>query len=463
MLEHVAHPMLPLYLQAGRRMTNRSIDVAIVLVLIALLSSVAAAQQPTRPADYVFIVMLDGMRPDLLRLAEAPNIARLAASGTRYMQARTIYPSQTRVAFVSLPTGAYPASHGIVGGDFFMDSSWKSVSLGREPDPFPAQELSKRATLFDELSAAGRTSLYAAMKGYELVGAHGATWTINGNLTLDRVAYATRYDPQVNGSAALALWYKELLSRQLLDQALAIIKDKQPNLVILNLGSADYVAHSFGPQSPPYREAIAFVDGLVGDLVKALDTLKLGDRSAIVISADHGFTHGDGHTLAAPQAQGVPQIPALTARGIEHAVTNTGGTSMGIYVRDKGRIADAATALRAQPWTDAIYCEEVAAHCDKSLHELKAYFGGRSPDLMVDLDDEATIDRPFVGNHGSLRDTDMQIPLILSGAGVSRGVVAGKAEIVDIAPTVLRLLGIDAHTMRPDGRVLTEALARDLN
>ena len=427
--------------------------------VLAFTSQGVGGQQLARAADHVFIIMLDGMRPDLLRLAHAPTINHLAASGTRYMEARTVYPSQTRVAFVSLPTGAYPSSHGIVGGDFYKDERWQTVSLGREPDPIPAQSLVTRATIFEELSAVGLTSVYAAMKGYELVGAHGATWTINGNRTLDPAAYATRYDTQVNGSAGLAWWNKQWLSRQLLDQTLAIVKDKQPNLVVLNLGSADYTAHAFGPESPQYREAIEFLDGLIGDLLRTIDDLRLRERSTIIITADHGFSHGDGHTLAAPRIDDVAQVGALTRAGIEHAVTNTGGTSMGIYIRDKRRLAEAVTVLRTQPWTDAVYCEPIAAHCDRSLHELHSFFPGRSPDLMVDLDDEASIDRPMAGNHGSLRDTDSQIPLILFGAGIVSGQVAGKADLIDVAPTVVRLFGISPRVMRPDGRVLTEALA----
>ncbi|HXK09373.1 MAG TPA: alkaline phosphatase family protein [Vicinamibacteria bacterium] len=81
--------------------------------LIGLLLSanwVVSATEPSRPApptaDYVFVIMLDGTRPDVLRDANIPVIHRLADEGVQYLQATTIYPSQTRVAFVSLPTGA---------------------------------------------------------------------------------------------------------------------------------------------------------------------------------------------------------------------------------------------------------------------------------------------------------------------------------------------------------------------
>jgi phosphonoacetate hydrolase len=421
-------------------------------------SAGASLSPSARPADHVFVLMLDGTRPDVLRAVKMPTLTALAAGGVRYLQARTIYPSQTRVAFVSLPTGSFAGSHGIVGGESFMDPNWQQVGFG-DDDPIKAQTLCARPTIFEEASTAGLTSVYAGMKGYELVGARGTTWTINGNKTLDRMAYASRYQPSVHGSTAFALWNKERLSRDLLDQTMALFKERRPNLVVLNLGSADYAAHSFGPDTAEYRHALEFLDGLIGELVQTLADLSLRDRTTFIISADHGFSPVNANWLVAKPAGPLVEIPEVTARGIEHHVTNTGGTSMGVYVRDKRRVAETATILRAQPWTDAIYCEDAAAACDRTLRELHAFFPGRSPDLMVDLDDDATVNRAYAGNHGSLHETDMRIPLILSGAGIRRGAILGKASLVDVAPTILKLLALPGTVLRPDGHPLEDALA----
>jgi phosphonoacetate hydrolase len=436
-----------------------------VFALIAIaslartLAQVPGPVTPARRADHVFVLMLDGARPDILRTVNAATIRALEASGVRYAQARTIYPSQTRVAFVSLPTGAYPGSHGVVGGPSFKDDGWATISY-RDDDPSAAQALCARPTIFEELAAAGLTSAYAAMKGYELVGARGATWTINGNRTLDRDAYATRYQAEAQGSAALGLWNKQRLARDLLDQTVVLVKEHRPNLVILNLGSADYSAHSYGPETPQYRQTLEHIDGLIADLLRVLEQLKMRDRTTIIVSADHGFSTVDRtHIIAKPVGETVV-IESLSRLGIEHQVSNTGGTSMGIYIRDKNRAAEAARALRREPWCEAIYCEDASAQCDKTLRELHAYFPGRSPDLMVDIDDDATATQPYAGNHGSLRDSDMRIPLILSGAGVAKGLVFGKASLVDVAPTIVRLFGLPGSMLRPDGRALEEALEK---
>src|SRR2546425_1067653 len=116
---------------------------------------------------------------------------------------------------------------------------------------------------------------------HALVGARGATWTINGKKTLNEAAYKTRYDATAEGSADLAAGYKQSLSRQLLTQTLEIVRDKRPALVVVNLGSVDYAGHSFGPEGSRYREAIEFLDGLVGDLLKALDEMGIRARTTV--------------------------------------------------------------------------------------------------------------------------------------------------------------------------------------
>jgi predicted AlkP superfamily pyrophosphatase or phosphodiesterase len=101
---------------------------------------------------------------------------------------------------------------------------------------------------------------------------------------------------------------------------------------------------------------------------------------------------------------------------------------------------------------------------------LSAVFGrgDRSPDLVI-----VHTPRHFfpeqgghVGEHGSLDVIQSRAPLLLSGPGVARGgVLPGWARVVDVAPTLAVLAGVDVEHLqdgagRPlDGRVLTELLA----
>jgi len=60
-------------------------------------------------------------------------------------------------------------------------------------------------------------------------------------------------------------------------------------------------------------------------------------------------------------------------------------------------------------------------------------------------------------SHGTAHLYDRRVPLILYGTGIRPWQYAGAATPADIAPTLARLIGVTLA--RPDGRVLTDALA----
>lgn len=66
-----------------------------------------------------------------------------------------------------------------------------------------------------------------------------------------------------------------------------------------------------------------------------------------------------------------------------------------------------------------------------------------------------------LGQHGSLSITQARAPFIASGAGLrSDGVVDGSARMIDVAPTIARLLGLRAHPngVGPTGEPRQDAL-----
>ncbi|MBX9697825.1 MAG: alkaline phosphatase family protein, partial [Acetobacteraceae bacterium] len=67
----------------------------------------------------VVMVALDGLRPDMISAAATPHLAALAAQGTRFANARSVFPSETRVATPSLITGCRPGGHGMVANTLF--------------------------------------------------------------------------------------------------------------------------------------------------------------------------------------------------------------------------------------------------------------------------------------------------------------------------------------------------------
>src|SRR5262245_10577129 len=66
----------------------------------------------------VIVVVLDGVRPDLIPLLDLPVLGRLARVGASTMQARTVSPSVTAAAMSSLLTGVTPDVHGMSTDQF---------------------------------------------------------------------------------------------------------------------------------------------------------------------------------------------------------------------------------------------------------------------------------------------------------------------------------------------------------
>jgi arylsulfatase A-like enzyme len=62
-----------------------------------------------------------------------------------------------------------------------------------------------------------------------------------------------------------------------------------------------------------------------------------------------------------------------------------------------------------------------------------------------------------IAEHGSPYDDDARVPLLLYGPGIRSGRIVDRALVVDVAPTLARVIGVTPFE-RLDGRVLVRAL-----
>ena len=78
----------------------------------------AAPRSPLRRRSFVMI--WDGLRPDMITEAYTPHLHRLAASGVRFANSHAIFPSVTRCNSATIATGTLPAAHGLLGNTFYV-------------------------------------------------------------------------------------------------------------------------------------------------------------------------------------------------------------------------------------------------------------------------------------------------------------------------------------------------------
>jgi arylsulfatase A-like enzyme len=85
---------------------------------------------------------------------------------------------------------------------------------------------------------------------------------------------------------------------------------------------------------------------------------------------------------------------------------------------------------------------------------------GHEPDVVVMAKAGATFSSPaahWKADHGGASWESQHIPLLIAGPGVKQGAVIGQgAQLEDIAPTALALMGISPTGMQ--GKILADAM-----
>jgi len=80
------------------------------------------------------IVVLDALRPEFVTPELMPNLSRFAAGGVRFANARSTFPTETRVHQSAVTTGCYPRRHGVVANKFPLPEAAPGAVLNTGKD-----------------------------------------------------------------------------------------------------------------------------------------------------------------------------------------------------------------------------------------------------------------------------------------------------------------------------------------
>src|SRR5690606_7707250 len=202
----------------------------------------AAAAAP----DSVLLVSVDGLHPDRINPADAPNLARLAGEGVRARWMTPSYPSLTFPNHYTIATGLRPDRHGIV------HNSMHDAELG-------TFRLSDR----DAVGASGWWGGEPIWVGAENAGLRTATMFWPGSEAEVAGVRPTRW--HVYDESASAAQRAATVAGWLLEPDAT-----RPRLATLYFHDVDTAAHTYGPGSAEARAALVGVDVAVGNLLDAL-------------------------------------------------------------------------------------------------------------------------------------------------------------------------------------------------
>ena len=433
-------------------------------------------------AHKILIVVFDGLQPSQITPELMPNLAEFADAGVAFANHHPVFPTVTRVNVSSIVTGCLPGKHGLAGNTF----------LCRDFDPhrvIPAME----PTLQAIADATGKTLLVPTLA--DILGQHELEYVAIGTGTSGN-AYQQNPNAETSGGATIhpdftlprslhaelesrfGAWPAQDLpntarlthARRIMTEY--ILPERNPAVALLWSSEPDKTQHEDGVGAGRANQALGEADAEFGKLITWLEQSGRLDTTDVFIASDHGYS-----TIS----QVVPVevmlrdagFPAIDQKG-GVAVAANGGSAL-FYVNNCD--PDAATRLArwltSQDWCGPLFASErVGLPAGTLPASLIGCDGPRSPDLIMSFPwhsdanaagyaghAPATGGAPGQGQHGSMSRHELRNVGLANGPSLrSKTMIDTPTGNVDLAPTILRLLGITGYESAMDGRALAEAL-----
>jgi predicted AlkP superfamily phosphohydrolase/phosphomutase len=433
----------------------------------------------TSAIDRVLVIVFDGLRPDMITPALMPNLTAFAATGTWFREARSVFPSMTRVATTSIATGAPPSVHGIMGNTFYFPTATRDYVLDcSNIDDLRLAEQSTEGrfvacdTFADRLAAAGKKLAVVH------TGSTGSTYLINpraranGHWTFTVFGPTHTETPEAVEQVVArfgALPERTLPRFDQVDYATRVLTEHvlrvmDPDVALIWFNEPDTSYHHKFLGSEETLQVMRHVDAAFGRIVEALNTRPDRDRYAVLIASDHGQISSDAmidmaHLLTAA-GHATRRAADRTLEGC--AVSLTGGNMGEIRVLDgdRGRRDRVAAWLREQDFIGAVFSPDRNEVEGQAMGTFALSLVGldheRQPDLMYVLRSSEVSD-PYGlpglglitggvpvggGMHGGLNRFELNTTLIAVGSPFTAQVDTRPVSITDIAPTILDLLRV---------------------
>ena len=431
---------------------------ALAGLLFALQPRTIAQETPSPlPAEerHVLVISVDGMVASLYNLLAAKihisNLPRLRRQGSYADGVLGVYPTLTYPSHTTIVTGRMPAEHGIY-------SNLSSREPGKNPrDWFWFSKAIKVPALWDEARAHRLTTgtvFWPVTAGALIDWDVPEIWDPNSATQVDPMYVARFATPGLLFEALLAIGPPQ--PGQELDVtrtrlAAFILQKYKPNLLLVHLCDLDSVEHEFGPNSPQAAATLEKIDGHIGELLAADQTAGLADSTDVFVVSDHGFL---------PVGAEIKPNVLLVRAGL--LTVDENGTISG------GRIATVSNdGSFFIYWPDSDDLHATVRQALKPLRDQSLLWGvvdrsglkdlGAEPAAQMALEaptgyafsSEAVGDllsrgKSITGTHGYLPfRRELEASFIAWGPDIRAGVDLHTIRMTEIAPTILKAMGID--------------------
>ena len=429
------------------------------VLMVGFAFAASAATVPARQR-MVVVISLDGFPAYTLQDPKlpVPTLRHLAEIGSSAKRMGPINPTVTWPNHTAMVTGVPSPRHGLLyNGTLVRTGGWPPVKI----EPWIDKEQMVHAvTVYDIASRQGLTT--AEVDWVAINNARTINWhfperaSVDGALEREMIEHgALKHSDVENFNQDNIVWRDEIWAKA----ATYLIREHKPNLLLVHFLTLDSTQHHYGPKTLASETAMAFLDARVKEILDAIKTSGMEDRTTVFVVSDHGFK--------AFHKQIRPSI-ALAALGHDAYVVPEGGSAM-IYVDKKHTAELVAKVRQALQGVEGI--ERIATREDfPSLGLPDPQTDPQMADVVLFAKSDYTFSRPTAtegpvvvpaaqqgGSHGYLAsDPDMGAIFIAAGYSIRSGVTLEQIPNLDVAPTLGALL--DVKLPKTEGRVLRQIL-----
>ncbi len=423
--------------------------------------------------EHVVLVSIDGLaafhleNPDL----ELPNLRRLIREGVWAEGVEGVFPSVTHPSHTTIVTGVWPRFHGVIGNRLRNRVTGEQFHVTN----LPHSESVRVPTIFDAARQRGLTT--ATFFWPESWRDSSIDFNIPEVFNEEGKAEISVAAPEFleelrRAGVPIDLYYRWYGSQTLAGAADAVLaeaaahvlKERRPQLLAIHLLATDVVQHEYGAGHYLAKAAISNADYCLGLLLRAVEEAGIADRTAFLVTADHGFHTVDYELNVAPLFE--PLRGRLNLHPQRWTVFVELGESFDPR-RDQPILEEIfARASRLEGISRVVRPEEFHGlglpTYDEDVHVPGQFM------LVADIDTHLVADsgdsslqrrfrpQPYHG-HGYLpTHPNMRAAFVAAGAGFRKGQRIGLIHQLDIAPTIALLLEL-GKVGDPD-RALEQAL-----
>jgi hypothetical protein len=222
-----------------------------------------------------------------------------------------------------------------------------------------------------------------------------------------------------------------------------------------------------GAPSAPLLSEIEFVDTSIGDIVSALKAAGLYQDTLIIVTAKHGESPIDPTRYVA-DGSNTPATLLGTAIPFSESPLNTSGIGATeddvsvLWLKPAASVNDAVQLLE----TDATEIGLGEIYYGPAL-AMNYNAGGlgpeqdpRSPDIIVTPNVGVTYSgsTTMIGDHGGFGHDDTNVIMLVANPSFTASTVSATVRTAQVAPTILKALGLDAGLLDAVSKEGTRAL-----